>query len=253
MVSLPAVRCDSSTHSSLAPLVALLLTIYAAVIPCFIGFKLRMGHARHALNEPELLKWWGVVYRAFREDTYWWGLAQMLLRLALVTVSVLLWANDLARLGAFSLLLLAGVVLLLLARPNGSNADNGWELLALVALLVLCTSQTMNAPEGWVAALTLGAGCSIATRMVAQRLRRLKADPDAELPREGSRKWNTASVELAMTSGEPGPLQPVSLLRTGSQLANPNVVTSPSAFSEERAREATIVLPESSSAAIDHA
>jgi hypothetical protein len=122
------------------------------------------------LRLPEHLRWWGMVYGPFRERALWWGLSQMLFRLLLVATAVFLWAEEAARLGVFTLLCAASLVLLLQSRPNKKAADNNWELAALAALLVMATSRSMNAPDAWLAALTLGMGGAITVRLVVTRL-----------------------------------------------------------------------------------
>jgi hypothetical protein len=116
MVALPAVSCDEAAYRALTPLVALLLLAYLAVVPGFIGYKLHAARARHRLDHAGLERVWSVVYGPFRDDYYWWGLAQTLLRAALVAVVVYLRANDSARFGLVTLLVSAFVVLLV--RPH---------------------------------------------------------------------------------------------------------------------------------------
>ncbi len=171
MTSMPAMRCDSTTYRALAPLAAAQLVCYAVVVPAYIAFKLNATRASRQLNRPELVHWWGVVYGPFRNEAMWWGMSQMLFRLLLVCVAVFLWAQDAARLGAFTLLCAASLILLLLVKPNKEAADDAWELVVLTALLVLATTKSMNAPEAVLAVLTLGVGGLITLRLLLGAVR----------------------------------------------------------------------------------
>jgi hypothetical protein len=118
MVALPAVSCDAAAYRALTPLVALLLLAYLAVVPGLIAYKLRAARGGHHFDHAELERVWSVVYGPFRSEFYWWGLAQTLLRAALVAVVVYLRANDSARLGFVTLLVSAFVVLLVGGRAS---------------------------------------------------------------------------------------------------------------------------------------
>jgi hypothetical protein len=84
MVALPAVRCDESVYQSLMVLAVLLLAAYAAAVPGFIGYRLLDAHRRQVLHQSELGRVWSVVYGPLRTAVFWWSIAQMLVRAALV-------------------------------------------------------------------------------------------------------------------------------------------------------------------------
>ncbi len=179
MTSLPTMRCDSGTYRTLMPLAALLLAVYALLVPSCIALKLHTARAGGQLQSEEHLRWWGVVYGPFRERALWWGLSQMIFRLLLVGVAVLMWAQNAARLGALSLLCAASLILLMLIKPNREAVDNHWELLILTALHVLAISRTMAAPDAWLALLTLGTGVSVIARLfVGPFVKRCQPPPE---------------------------------------------------------------------------
>jgi hypothetical protein len=173
MVVLPAVRCDTDTHSAEMPLVLVLTAAYGAVVPGLMVYKLVQAHKSGALRDPDTERLWGVIYGALREETPWWTLAQMLFRAAMVAVVVFLRANDGARFGALTLLNVSSSSLLLLRMPNRRSADNMWEFITLAALVLLSASKSMAAPEAWLAVVMLAVGCAISVRTLLQMLRPL--------------------------------------------------------------------------------
>jgi hypothetical protein len=176
MVALPAVRCDEAAYRGLVPLAVFLLLVYAAVAPGFIGFRLREAHRRQALEraeQSEFARVWSVMYGPLRAEAYWWSMAQMLARGALVAAAVYLRSSSNARYAVFALLNGVSVVIATHLRPNRSATDNAWELGTLSALALLALSAIMSAPDAWMALLVLGVGAAIAVRLGAQGLRRL--------------------------------------------------------------------------------
>jgi hypothetical protein len=169
MVALPAVRCDEDAHRALTPLAVLLLAAYAVVVPGFTGHRLRQAQQRRA---PES-RVWSVVLGPLRAEAFWWSMAQMLARAALVAAAVYLRADDRARFAVFALLSAASALLTSQLQPNRDASDNSWELAAHSALAVLAQSENMEAPEAWPAVLTLGFGAALAFRLGVQSLRRL--------------------------------------------------------------------------------
>ncbi len=197
MTSLPAMHCDSASYLTLAPLACLLIVCYALVIPVYIAVKLRAARASGLLQEPEYLRWWGVVYGPFQEGALWWGLSQMLFRLLLVAVAVFQWAQDATRLGAFSLIITASLLLVLLIKPNKEAADNAWELAALLALLVLSITRIMDAPDAWLALVTFGMGGATTVRLIFGRL----CLPYLRLPLKASDS-DLAAASASPTAGD---------------------------------------------------
>jgi hypothetical protein len=197
MVALPAVSCDEAAYRGLSPLVALLLASYTVAIPGFIGYRLRdihrlrlqlqaRGHG-HDQSELAMARVWSVVYGPLRTEVFWWSMAQMLARAALVAAAVYLRANDHARYAVFALINGVSVVLALHYKPNRSANDNAWELGTLLSLALLAQSEIMDAPDGWLAALTLGVGTAVAARLAVQswrraRLGQLQAAADRNAP-----------------------------------------------------------------------
>jgi hypothetical protein len=173
IVALPSVRCDEAAYQGLTPLLVLLLAAYVAAIPVFIGYRLRDAHRRQALHQSELARVWSVVYGPLRTKVFWWSMAQMLARAALVTAAVYMRANDHARYAVFTLINVALVVVVMHHKPNRSASDNAWELGTLLSLALLALSENMSAPDAWLAVLTLGVGAAIIVRLGAQSLRRL--------------------------------------------------------------------------------
>jgi hypothetical protein len=170
MVALPAVRCDEAMHQGLTPLVALLLAAYAVAVPGYIGYRLLEldAHRRLATHQSELERVWTVVYGPLRTTVFWWSIAQMLARAALVAAAVYMRANDHARYSVFALINGVSAILLMHFKPNRSAGDNAWELGTLSALSLLALSENMAAPDAWLALLTLGVGVAIALRLGAQ-------------------------------------------------------------------------------------
>ncbi len=113
------------------------------------------------------------MYGPLRGGAFWWGLAQMLARAALVATAVYARAFVYVRHAVMALIIVVLVVLVTRLEPNRSAGDNAWELGTLVSLALLAQSQIMGAFDGWLAALTLGVGAAVAVRVCAQSLRRL--------------------------------------------------------------------------------
>jgi hypothetical protein len=206
MVALPAVRCDEAAYQGMTPLVVLLLTAYAAAIPGFIGYRLRDAHRRQALHQSELARVWSVVYGPLRTKVFWWSMAQMLARAALVATAVYLRANDQVRYAVFTLINVVSVMLVMHLKPNRSAGDNAWELGTLFSLALLALSENMGASDAWLAVLTLGVGAAIAVRLGAQSLRRLTkvggaaGSDGAEEPSASRASERTSDADgLAMT------------------------------------------------------
>ena len=170
VVALPALRCGSGGYRALTPLAATLLVAYAAAVPAYMAVRLRASMRDTALGSV-----WAAMSAPFRDEAYWWGLAQTLLRAALVAASVYLRGDDAARFGAMTLLTGAWALLLAQLRPNRIAADNGWELTSLAALTALAVLQSMGAPDGWLAAVALGTGGALVARLGAGGVRRLAA------------------------------------------------------------------------------
>jgi hypothetical protein len=170
MTALPAVQCGTGAHETLAPLAVLLLVAYAVVVPALILGNLWRLHRQGRLQEPdrEVLRWWGVVYSAFRPGVFWWGLLQLLFRAAMVAATVFLRGDDTERLGVLSLTTVAILALQLLSRPNRSRADNAWETATLLTLVVLSIMLSMRAADALVAALTLGVGVAATLRTLSR-------------------------------------------------------------------------------------
>jgi hypothetical protein len=191
MVALPAVRCDEDAYRTLAPIPIALLAAYCVAAPCWIAINLRSARTRNvgALQAPGAgehhVRVWSVVYGPFRAGVYWWGLAQMLARAALVAAAVFLRADDGARYGTLSLLCLGLVVLLLLLRPNRSKADNAWELVTLLALAILSITASMGGDATvWLEALLLGVGSAAALRVIATFVNRVVTGVRAKRQRD---------------------------------------------------------------------
>jgi hypothetical protein len=168
VVAVPAVRCDEAAYRGLAPVAVLLLATYAAAVPGWIGNRVRA--AAHGQGADGV---WSVVYGPLRGGVFWWGLAQMLARAALVATAVYARADAVVRYGVMALMIVVLALLLVHLKPNRSAGDNAWELGTLVSLALLAQSQAMGASDGWLAALTLGVGAAVAVRVCAQSLRRL--------------------------------------------------------------------------------
>jgi hypothetical protein len=182
VVAVPAVRCDEAAYRGLAPVAVLLLAAYAVAVPGWIGYRVRAAHGQG--SDGELARVWSVVYGSLRGGAFWWGLAQMLARAALVATTVYARADASVRYAVVVLINNISLVLVLQLKPNRSAGDNAWELGTLASLALLALSQIMGASDGWLAALTLGVGAAVAVRVCVQSLRRLtKGDSGAEEPR----------------------------------------------------------------------
>jgi hypothetical protein len=199
MAALPAVLCDEAAYRGLTPLVVLLLMAYVAAIPGFIGYRLRGAHGRE--SDGELARVWSVVYGPLRPGVFWWGMAQMLARAALVAAAVFVRGDDDARYAIFALINVFSLVLLMHFKPNRSAGDNAWELGTLLSLVLLALSESMGAVDEWLALLTLGVGAAIAVRLGAQGLRRLATAQRGDDADEGSSQ--RASERVAASDGLP--------------------------------------------------
>ncbi len=181
VASLPALRCDSAAHRSMVPLAVVLLVVYAVVVPALLLRKLWSvrkrgvaGLAQEDADSEERLQrppWWGVVSAPFREEAFWWGLAQLLFRAALVASSVLLSGDDALRWTTVSLINLFVAVLQAWLLPNVNAKDNRWESLTLVALVVVAVMVNNGTPDVWVGLVVLGVAVSTTVRTVASRAR----------------------------------------------------------------------------------
>jgi hypothetical protein len=183
MVALPAVRCDEAAYHGLTPLVVVLLAAYAAVVPGLIGYRLHDARRRHrqaALDRSELTRVWSVVYGPLRAEAFWWSMAQMLARTALVAAAVFMRGDDHARYTVFALISVLSLTLVVHYKPNRSADDNCWELCTLAALALLVLSENMRAADAWLATLTLGVDAALAVRLGAQSLRRLANQRSAD-------------------------------------------------------------------------
>ncbi len=199
VVAVPAVRCDEAAYRGLAPVAVLLLAAYAAAAPGWIGYRVRAAHDQESGGE--FAGVWSVVYGPLHRGVFWWGLAQMLARAALVATAV--YARVDASVRHAVMVLIVGVLALLSVqlKPNLSAGDNAWELGTLVSLALLAQSQNMGASDGWLAALTLGVGAAVAVRVCAQSLLRLTTGGSRAEEPSASRASARASDRWAENDG----------------------------------------------------
>ncbi len=156
MTSMPAVSCDRSYQL----LGAVMLALYTLPIAIHIAYKVRAARASHQpQSDLRVPRWWGVVYGyplILHENELVWEAYDLVLRLMVVATTVLLWAEDAARMGAFALLSGASLLLLFRVRPYDTL-----QLMAFAALQVLAILRCMNAPDLVQAFVTLAAGSGI--------------------------------------------------------------------------------------------
>jgi hypothetical protein len=205
MTALPAVRCDESAYRGLVPVALLLLAAYAGLIPGFIGYRLREARRLQAMERSDLARVWSVVYGPLRTGAFWWSMAQMLARAALVAAAVFIRADDNVRYAVFALINVLSLVAATHLKPNRSADDHVWELTTLLSLVLLALSEIMGAPDAWLATLALGVGAAVAVRLGVQTARRLAAgkagrDDAVSAEASGSRADDAADGDsLAMT------------------------------------------------------
>jgi hypothetical protein len=186
VTTLPGLRCDSPAYRAIAPLAGSLLVAYLGIAPGLLVWRLRIVHAQARDGVADSARVWSVVYGPFREAVFWWGLAQMLLRAALVAVTVYVRTDAGTRFGLLTLISVAAVVLLLLLRPNQRASDNAWELATYLALTLLATSMSMGAPDPWLAFVTLSVGAATVARLCVSAAPSLAARLRSELGRAGA-------------------------------------------------------------------